>query len=123
MNNIDDRVIFVVDDDVTVLDSIKLILEGEGFIVQTAEDGEGLRKKLEKQTPHLIILDYRLPGQNGTEIAKTLKRNDETKDIPIVMVSSHDVGALAKSTGISDFFEKPFDIETLISVVGKHLPN
>jgi DNA-binding response OmpR family regulator len=118
-----EKTIFIVDDDEAVLDSMKLILEGEGFLVETAFDGNGLTQKMHISLPDLIILDYRLPGQNGTEIARKLKENEDTKHIPIVMASSHDVSLLAKNIGVVDFFEKPFDIDTLLKVVEKHLPN
>jgi DNA-binding response OmpR family regulator len=121
MNN-NAKTIFVVDDDDYIQESMKLILESEGYAVETAPDGETLSEKLKDKTPDMIILDYRLPGENGTEIATHLKAEATTRDIPLIMVSSHDVGNLAKKTGFTDFFEKPFDIETLLSTVEKHLP-
>jgi DNA-binding response OmpR family regulator len=116
------KIIFVVDDDDYIQESMKLILESEGYQVETASDGQMLSKHLEKITPDMIILDYRLPGENGTEIATHLKANILTKNIPLILVSSHDVASLAKKTGFTDFFEKPFDIETLVSTVQRHLP-
>lgn len=115
------KTIFVVDDDDSIQESMKLILESEGYHVETASDGQMLTNCLKKATPDMIILDYRLPGENGTEIATNLKANDVTKNIPLIMVSSHDVSNLAQKTGFTDFFEKPFDIETLISTVARHL--
>jgi DNA-binding response OmpR family regulator len=123
MQDEEQKTIFIVDDDEAILDSMKLILEGEGFRIQTAIDSKALEKNLQTKLPNLFILDYRLPGQTGTEIARNLKANAETKHIPIIMVSSHDVRPLAQNAGVSDFFEKPFDIETLLSVVNKHLPS
>jgi len=120
MNN--GKMIFVVDDDNDVLESMKLILESEGYLVETAIDGKMLTQKLETKIPDMIILDYRLPGENGTEIATNLKKNNETKGIPLIMVSSHDVGILAKRIGFSDLFAKPFDIDTLVTTVQRHLP-
>lgn len=114
--------ILVVDDDEAVLESIRLILEDEGFLVDTAVDGAIMQEKLKKGLPDLIIIDYRLPGENGTELTKNLKKNRITKNIPIVIVSSHDVSSLAKNVGATDFFEKPFDIEILLNIVSKHLP-
>ncbi len=113
--------VLIVDDDEAVLESMKLILEDEGYCVETAVDGSHMYKSITNSLPQLIILDYRLPEKSGTLLAKELKKNDGTKHIPIVMVSSHDVAPLAKEAGASDFFEKPFDIETLLDVVGKHL--
>lgn len=120
---INQKTILVVDDDEAILDSIKLILEDEGYNVDTASDGKTMQVYIEKKTPDLIILDYRLPGMNGTELTKLLKKESTTKDIPLIMVSSHDVNILARDVGASDFFEKPFDIQTLLSLVQKHLPN
>jgi DNA-binding NtrC family response regulator len=119
--NTNEKTIFVVDDDDSIQESMKLILESEGYKVETASDSQGLSKRLQSTIPDMIILDYRLPGENGTEIATNLKADVHTKNIPLIMVSSHDVANLAKNTGFTDFFEKPFDIETLISTVARHL--
>jgi DNA-binding response OmpR family regulator len=113
--------VLIVDDDEAVLESMKLILEDEGYCVNTALDGKRMSEIMSKSSPDLIILDYRLPVKSGTLLTKELKKDSSTKHIPIVMVSSHNVALLAKEAGASDFFEKPFDIETLLDVVGRHL--
>jgi len=113
--------ILIVDDDEAILESIKLILEDEGFIIDTAPNGEIMQDKLAQSQYSMIILDYKLPGTNGTELTRILKNDIKTQHIPVVIVSSHNVADLAKAAGASAFFEKPFDIETLLDVVEKHI--
>ncbi len=119
----DKKVILVVDDEEAILDSLKFILEDEGFTVKTAKDGTQMQTHLNIDIPNLVILDYQLPGMNGTELTKLLKEKRETKNIPVIMVSSHDVKLVSQQVGASDFLEKPFDIETLLETVHKYLPN
>ncbi len=65
--------ILIIDDDKTILEAIKILLEEEDFNVRILADGNNLLKKIENNIPDLILLDYRLPGKDGWEIAKEIK--------------------------------------------------
>lgn len=113
--------ILAVDDDPDILAFLAAMLEDEGFIVETSEKGE-YAEKLHNggNLPDLILLDMLLSGKDGREIARLLKSRDETKHIPIIMLSAHpgaDVASIA--AGADDFIAKPFDIEDLLAKVLK----
>lgn len=113
--------ILVADDDPAIVDSIQMILEDEGYEVDTTVNGEAVYK-MEKDYPHLLLLDIWMSGQDGREICKYLKKNPHTKHIPIVMISaSREIEKSAKESGADDFLAKPFDIDDLLEKVKKNL--
>lgn len=113
--------ILIVDDDVAILDVIKMILEEEGYEIRTSQNGS-IFPIVNKLHPDLILLDMLLSGEDGRDVAKKLKSEKKTKYIPIVMISAHpsaEKGSL--QAGADKFIAKPFEIEELISVVYKAL--
>lgn len=114
--------IFVIDDDQIILDGIHSILDEQGYNVVSVTEGKQLKDKLKKDKPDLILLDYLLEGENGVSIAKELKSNKDTKDVPLILVSgSSTTKELATKAGAVDFIEKPFGIQTLLQKIHKHL--
>ncbi|MGH7203501.1 MAG: response regulator [Candidatus Levyibacteriota bacterium] len=112
--------ILVADDDPAILDAMRMILELEGYDVDTTVNGETIYK-MEKDYPSVLLLDIWMSGQDGREICKFLKNDPLTQKIPIIMVSaSHDIMKSAKEAGADDFLEKPFEIEELLETVKKH---
>jgi len=88
--------ILVVDDDRPTVLIISSVLEKQGFQVFSACEGiEALRLAVEAK-PHLIILDIMMPGMDGYQVARRLKRSPETADIPVLMLSAK--GGIAKRT-------------------------
>ncbi len=79
--------ILVVDDEPHMVEMMKLRLESKGYSVISAVNGEDCLEKAEKERPDLILLDILLPGVSGFEVAKRLKANELTKDIPIIIVA------------------------------------
>lgn len=114
--------ILVADDDPAILDAISMMLELEGYLVDITVNGETIYK-MEKDFPDLLLLDIWMSGQDGREICKYLKNNNQTKHIPIIMISaSNDVIKSAVEAGADDFLAKPFDIDDLLDKVVKYLP-
>jgi len=113
--------ILVADDDPAILDSVKMILELEGYDVDTTVNGETVYK-MEKDYPDVLLLDIWMSGQDGREICKFLKNDPLTKHIPIIMISaSRDIVQSAKDAGADDFIEKPFEIEVLLKKIKSQL--
>jgi DNA-binding response OmpR family regulator len=113
--------ILIADDDPAILDSIKIILELEGYEVDTTVNGETIYK-MEKEYPALLLLDIWMSGQDGRDICKYLKSNEHTKDIPIIMISaSRDIEKSARDAGAEDFISKPFEMDELLSKVSKYV--
>ena len=116
------KTIFVIDDDQVILDGIHSILDEEGYKVISVTEGKALKEQLKLNKPDLILLDYLLEGDNGVNIAKELKINKDTKNVPVILVSgSSTTKELAAKAGAIDFIEKPFGIQTLIDKIHKHL--
>lgn len=113
--------ILVCDDDPSILEIIKIILEDSGFVVKILSSGKGIEKKVLEYQPDLILLDIWMPGIDGKEITKLLKRKKETKNIPIIVVSAlNETEKLAKELGADDFLAKPFDMNDLLSKANKY---
>jgi DNA-binding response OmpR family regulator len=112
--------ILVVDDDPDIVDALRFMLEDEGFDVQTTDkaayaeslhDGNG-------RLPDLIILDVLLSGADGRAICRKLKSQDDTKHIPILMISAHpNAEQSVKDVGADAFVAKPFGVDELLSIM------
>lgn len=112
--------ILVADDDPAIVDSIRMILEVEGYDVDTTVDGETIYK-MEKEYPDVLLLDIWMSGQDGRDICRYLKNDPLTLHIPIIMISaSRDIEVSAKDAGADDFLAKPFEMDDLISKVEKY---
>jgi len=108
--------ILVVDDEEDILELVRYNLAGEGFEVICADTGEQALKVAGSEQPDLIVLDLMLPGINGIEVAKALKSDDRTSDIPIIMLTAKGEEAdvvLGLETGADDYVTKPFSPQIL----------
>ncbi len=112
--------ILVADDDPAILDALAAILEDEGYDVETTADGRAVRS-LEGDLPDALLLDIWMSGINGTDVCRHLKSRQQTKDLPIILISaSRDTARLAEEAGADGFVEKPFDMDHLLDVIEKH---
>jgi DNA-binding response OmpR family regulator len=111
--------ILVIDDDLSILTSLELLLEDVGYDVQTStKNGEFIDATVETHPPDLIILDILLSGHDGRTICKRLKGQEHTRHIPIILISAHpNAGAMSIEAGADAFLAKPFDIEILLAQV------
>lgn len=115
--------VFVVDDEKSILEALEFILLEEGYDVRTASRGSVLLR-LNGDLPDLIVLDVLLSGEDGREIARELKKNNKTKNIPIIMISAHpNAERTIKECGADEFLPKPFDIESFLKIVEKYSSN
>ena len=79
------KLIAVVDDEADILEVVSYILESEGYKVEKFPDVKSFYAFIEKQTPHLLLLDIMLPDVGGFEVCKHLKAQEKYADIPIIM--------------------------------------
>ncbi|MBI4640358.1 MAG: response regulator [Candidatus Tectomicrobia bacterium] len=116
--------ILIIDDDRVYVTLLEYLLSKEGFLVETAENGdEALRKDL-SALPDLIILDINMPIIDGYQLARTLKSNEKTKNIKILLCSSNSsLEDIEKglSTGADDYIKKPFNTEEMLHRVHVNL--
>lgn len=116
--------ILVVDDEPDIVNIIQCHLESCKCEVITAANGaEGLEKAA-KEKPDLILLDINMPTMNGLQMLERLKKNQDLKDIPVIMSTvicePQDI-ALASSYGIADYITKPFELAELAGKITKVL--
>jgi DNA-binding response OmpR family regulator len=117
MPNVTKKVVLV-DDDIDILEAIQAMLEDEGYIVVATNRGEDVEAISLSEQPDLIVLDMLLSGKDGREIARQLKSQAGTMNIPILMLSAHPQAAKeAQAFAINDFLAKPFDMEDLLAKV------
>lgn len=96
---------------------IARILQRRGFDIDTASDGNEAMEKIASGNPDLVICDIHLPYHSGLELVRYM-RTELGRETPVIIVSAFSdphVQEQAKELGISDYFVKPFDSETLIA--------
>lgn len=110
--------IFIVDDEEDILELIKHHLTREGFLVTTFVNGENALKAVIQKPPDLVLLDLMLPGIDGLEVCRILKKENKTADIPILMLTAKgeesDIVA-GLELGADDYITKPFSMKVLIA--------
>jgi DNA-binding response OmpR family regulator len=113
--------ILIADDNPAILDALKIMLEEEGYDVETTVDGATARD-MREHLPDLLLLDIWMSGIDGRDICKHLKSAAATRHIPVIMISAtKDIEQIAKDSGADDFISKPFQMEHLLAMVAKHV--
>ncbi|MBD2214223.1 hybrid sensor histidine kinase/response regulator [Nostoc linckia FACHB-104] len=112
--------ILVVDDSPDNVFLIKTILEEEGYIVSTAENGASALAQLEASPCDLVLLDLMMPGMDGYEVTRRIRGNAAMQQyIPILLITAHDAPNVAKGLdlGADDFIRKPVTVDELLARV------
>ncbi len=110
--------IFVVEDEEDILELLGYNLKREGYSVTTATDGDDALRAIPRKMPDLVLLDLMLPGTDGLEVCRQLKKNLETDAIPIIMVTAKGEESdivTGLELGADDYITKPFSIKILIA--------
>lgn len=114
--------ILVVDDEASICHSLKAILSDEGYQVLVAGSGEEAVKIVEEEMPQLVLLDVWLPGMDGLETLKAIKKIDPR--ILVIIMSGHgtiETAVKATKLGAFDFIEKPLSLDKIIILVNNAL--
>ncbi len=109
--------ILVADDEPDVLNLVTLNLKGAGFTVLKAEDGNAALQQAREALPSLIILDLMLPEMSGLEVCKVLKKEPQTAQIPVIMLTAkaEEIDRIVGlELGADDYITKPFSPRELI---------
>ena len=112
------RQILVVEDEAPIREMITFVLEQNGFNTIEAQDYEQAMSKIGEPYPDLILLDWMLPGGTGVKLAKNLKLNEYTRNIPIIMLTARtdeDDKVKGFDAGVDDYVTKPFSPKELIA--------
>jgi two-component system phosphate regulon response regulator PhoB len=108
--------ILIIEDEEDIRELVKYNLQRESFIVLEAETGEAGLKMVERTIPDLILLDLMLPGKDGLEICRILKREERTRGIPVVMMTARGEESdivTGLELGAEDYIVKPFSPKVL----------
>jgi DNA-binding response OmpR family regulator len=115
--------ILIIEDNELMIDVMSYILTNSGYEVISATDGDNVFNEIKANHPDLIILDAILPGMDGRQICQLLKLNKATQNLPVIICSGDEtIDESMKQKGApNDILHKPFDINSLIEMVGDQL--
>jgi CheY-like chemotaxis protein len=106
--------VLVVDDEEQIRELLREFLIGAGYEVLVARNGEEAIEVAQRERPHLILLDIRMPDLDGVETCVRLKTHDKTRSIPVIIATAFgDTLAEALDAGADDFVSKPFQLEEI----------
>ncbi|HEY1180788.1 MAG TPA: response regulator [Rhodocyclaceae bacterium] len=110
--------ILIVDDSATERHVLVTLLEGKGYTIVTASNGEEGVAAAKRELPDLILMDVVMPGMNGYQATRTISRDDATKHIPVIMCTSKDQETdkiWGMRQGALDYMVKPVDGAALLA--------
>jgi len=109
--------VLVVDDEADLVRILQFGLQGIGYEVETASDGQEALKKAREQKPDIILLDLMLPKLDGYKVCRLLKFDERYKNIPIIILSARTQEGdqlLAMEMGANRFITKPYDFQEVL---------
>ncbi|MDO3645255.1 PleD family two-component system response regulator [Mucilaginibacter sp. L3T2-6] len=115
--------VLVIDDDEDILEILNIIFQENGYDIVLSNTGEAA-EHLQIIQPDLVLLDVRIVGsvKDGTQICKEIKAQQETRHLPVMLVSSEsDLSIIARECGADAYLPKPFDIFELLAQVKEYL--
>ena len=110
--------ILIVEDEEHIRDMVRFALERADFIIDEANDALEARQSLANNLPNLILMDWMLPNQSGLDLLHQFKNNEQTRDVPIIMLTARtDETDTIKglNSGADDYITKPFSPKELIA--------
>ncbi|MCX5726139.1 MAG: response regulator [Candidatus Saganbacteria bacterium] len=116
--------ILIIEDHPATVEMIRILLEVEGFEIAVAYNGKSGIEKVSSEKPDLILLDVMMPEISGLDVCRKLKDKEETKKIPVVIVSikaSEENVKAGMEAGANDYIGKPFDPRKLIETINKYI--
>jgi CheY-like chemotaxis protein len=117
-----ERRILIVEDHPTMREAMRLVLEGEGFIIEEAADGQSALAAVQRQPPDLMFLDLNIPGVTGADVLRTVKTDPAFTGRVIVVTATGEEGrAAALRLGADEYFTKPFSPTALLRTVEQAL--
>ncbi|MBO6826761.1 MAG: phosphate regulon transcriptional regulator PhoB [Sneathiella sp.] len=122
--------ILIVEDEPSMVELLRYNLESEGFQVSSALDGEEAWLSIEEQKPDMVLLDWMLPKLSGIEICRRLRRDQEFRNLPVIMITARGEESdrvRGLDVGADDYVSKPFSPAELMAriraVLRRHNPN
>ena len=115
--------ILVVEDHPTMRDAMRLVLEGEGFAIDEASDGDMALEMVRADPPDLVFLDLNIPGVSGTDVLRALKSDPATAAVSVIIVTATGEEGRERviRLGADEYFTKPFSPLALLGTVERVL--
>ncbi len=115
--------ILIVEDHPTMREAMRLVLEGEGFEIDEAADGQLAMERIRLAPPDLLFLDLNIPGTTGAEVLRAVKTDPATASMRVIVVTAtgEEGRAAALRLGADEYFTKPFSPTALLRTVERVL--
>ena len=111
--------ILVMDDDRDILDAMKMVLEFNGYKVETCSNDQKIDYL---NLPDLFLLDIWMSGLSGSDVCKRLKGDDHTKHIPVIIFSANrNISEISEECNADGYIAKPFNLNQLLTVIGSQI--
>ena len=110
--------VLIVEDEPAIREMVRFALERAGFACREAADSERALVAIADRRPDLALIDWMLPGMNGIDLARRLKREDATKELPVIMLTARgeeDDRIRGLEVGADDYITKPFSPRELVA--------
>ena len=110
--------IFIIEDEASIIQLVQHNLEKEGFVVSSSTNGNDGLKELKKFEPNLLLLDWMLPDLSGIDVCKSLRRDKNYKNLPIIMLTAkgeEEDKVKGLESGVDDYITKPFGFNELMA--------
>ncbi len=123
-SRLDPPVALIVDDSLSARRSLAQFVADMGMEVYTAKDGFEAINVLSQKKPSLMLVDLEMPRMNGLELTAHIRSRDDTRDIPVIMITSRTTEkhkSMAQSAGVSSYLNKPWSDEELLSTIQKQM--
>jgi CheY-like chemotaxis protein len=111
--------ILIVEDHPTMREAMRLVLEGEGFDIDEASDGDQALAAVQEERPDLVLLDMSIPGVSGPDVLAAVKKDPDNSTVRVIVVTAtgEEGRAAAMAGGADHYFTKPFSPIALLQAV------
>lgn len=114
--------IYILEDNASTRIILEMLLLEENYRVESYQFAEDFLNKISRKLPDMVILDIHLPDGNGMKIAESLKGNNKTHHIPIMVMSGNNyIYSLKNKFWADEFINKPFDINDFVNRIDRYL--
>src|SRR5262249_52966533 len=116
--------ILVADDSPNIREILKISLEGDGYTVSLAEDGDQALSLVTQEKPDLVIIDVMMPRANGFQVCRRIKTDHATLNIPVIMLTAKSAQQdvfWGKDCGADEYITKPFSTKELVKTIERLL--
>jgi CheY-like chemotaxis protein len=111
------KTILVVEDEQSIAEILKAVLQDEGYRVIIASNGKAGLECLDNVMPDLVLCDVMMPVVDGRDMVRTMSANPAFEAIPVIMMSAANMPSRLQDCRYAAFVRKPFDLETLLSTI------